>query len=49
VLATVLPWAEEKGLAIEAVNSVKPSLEDAFVKIAGLSPAVLAIEKGGRK
>jgi len=49
LLAVVLPWAEEKGLAIEAVNSVKPSLEDAFVKIAGLSPAVLATEKGGRK
>jgi ABC-2 type transport system ATP-binding protein len=49
LLEVVLPWAQEKGLAIEAVNTVKPSLEDAFVKIAGLSPAVLATEKGGRK
>jgi ABC-2 type transport system ATP-binding protein len=49
VLETVLPWAQEKGLAIEAVNSIKPSLEDAFIKIAGLSPAVMATEKGGRK
>jgi ABC-2 type transport system ATP-binding protein len=49
VLGTVLPWAQEKGLAIEAVNSIKPSLEDAFIKIAGLSPAVMATEKGGRK
>jgi ABC-2 type transport system ATP-binding protein len=49
VLETILPWAKEKGLAIEAVNSVKPSLEDAFIKIAGLSPAVMATEKGGRK
>jgi ABC-2 type transport system ATP-binding protein len=49
VLETVLPLAQEKGLAMETVNSVKPSLEDAFVRIAGLSPAVLATEKGGRK
>jgi ABC-2 type transport system ATP-binding protein len=49
VLETVLPWARERGLVLEAVNSVKPSLEDAFIKIAGLSPAVMAAEKGGRK
>jgi len=49
VLETVLPWAQRKDLAIEAVNSIKPSLEDAFIKIAGLSPAVMATEKGGRK
>jgi ABC-2 type transport system ATP-binding protein len=49
VLETVLPWAKERGLVLEAVNSVKPSLEDAFIKIAGLSPAVMAAEKGGRK
>jgi ABC-2 type transport system ATP-binding protein len=47
VLGAVLGWAEEKGLALEAVNSVKPSLEDAFVKIAGLSPSVMVKEKGG--
>ncbi len=49
MLETIVPWAKEKGLAIEAVNSIKPSLEDAFIKIAGLSPAVMATEKGGRK
>jgi ABC-2 type transport system ATP-binding protein len=49
VLETVLPWAQEKGLGIEAVNSVKPSLEDAFIKTAGLSPSVMAAEKGGKK
>jgi ABC-2 type transport system ATP-binding protein len=49
VLETVLPWAQHKGLAIEAVNSIKPSLEDAFIKTAGLSPAVMVTEKGGRK
>jgi ABC-2 type transport system ATP-binding protein len=46
VLGTVLGWAEEKGLLLEGVNSVKPSLEDAFVKIAGLSPSVMVKEKG---
>jgi len=45
----VLPWAKERGLVLEAVNSVKPSLEDAFIKIAGLSPSVMAAEKGRRK
>jgi ABC-2 type transport system ATP-binding protein len=49
VLETVLPCAQERGLTVEAVNSVKPSLEDAFIKIAGLSPAVMATEKGRRK
>jgi len=49
VLETVLPWAKERGLVLEAVNSVKPSLEDAFIKIAGLSPSVMAAEKGRRK
>jgi len=36
-----------KGTEIESVNSIKPSLEDAFVKITGLSPTVMATEKGG--
>ncbi|MCK4733946.1 MAG: ATP-binding cassette domain-containing protein [Methanophagales archaeon] len=36
-----------KGIEIESVNSIKPSLEDAFVKITGLSPTVMATEKGG--
>jgi ABC-2 type transport system ATP-binding protein len=49
VLGTVLGWAEEKGLLLETVNSVKPSLEDAFVKIAGLSPSVMVKEKSASR
>ncbi|MDZ7262070.1 MAG: ATP-binding cassette domain-containing protein [candidate division KSB1 bacterium] len=40
--------ARDKGIEIQAVNSIKPSLEDAFIKITGLSPTVMAVEKGGR-
>jgi ABC-2 type transport system ATP-binding protein len=49
VLETVLQYAKEKGVEIDKVNSIKPSLEDAFIKITGLSPTVMAIEKGGAK
>lgn len=40
--------AKDKGIEIELVNSIKPTLEDTFIKITGLSPIVMAIEKGGR-
>lgn len=46
VLETVLQFARDKDVEIDSVNSVKPSLEDAFIKIAGLSPTIMAIEKG---
>jgi ABC-2 type transport system ATP-binding protein len=49
VLETVLQYAKEKGVEIDKVNSIKPSLEDAFIKITGLSPTIMAIEKGGAK
>jgi len=49
VLENVLQYANEKGLEIDKVNSIRPSLEDAFIKITGLSPTVMAIEKGGTK
>ena len=38
----------EKGIEIESVNSIRPTLEDAFIKITGLSPTVMSIEKGGK-
>lgn len=38
----------EKGIEIQSVNSVRPTLEDAFIKITGLSPTVMSIEKGGK-
>jgi len=38
----------EKGIEIQSVNSIRPTLEDAFIKITGLSPTVMSIEKGGK-
>jgi ABC-2 type transport system ATP-binding protein len=49
VLENVLQYAKEKGVEIDKVNSIKPSLEDAFIKITGLSPTIMAKEKGGGK
>lgn len=48
VLETIIGYAREAGAEILSVNSLKPSLEDAFVKLTGLSPLVMAAEKGGR-
>ncbi|HNR24076.1 MAG TPA: hypothetical protein PKG50_01415 [Candidatus Bipolaricaulis anaerobius] len=42
----VFAFSEEKEVAIEAVNTVKPSLEDAFLKITDLSPVAMTQEKG---
>jgi len=44
----VFRFAKNKGIEIQSVNSIKPTLEDAFIKITGLSPTIMAIEKGGR-
>ena len=49
VLETVLQYAKNRSVEIDAVRSVKPSLEDAFVKITGLSPTIMAVEKGGAR
>ncbi|MBS4015670.1 MAG: ATP-binding cassette domain-containing protein [Candidatus Latescibacteria bacterium] len=38
--------AHDNGLEIESINSIKPSLEDAFIKITGLSPNIMRTEKG---
>jgi ABC-2 type transport system ATP-binding protein len=48
VLEKVLQYAKSEGNEIDKVNSVKPSLEDAFIKITGLSPTIMAVEKGGK-
>lgn len=48
VYNNVFRFTEEKGIEIQTINSIKPSLEDSFVKITGLSPTVMAVEKGGR-
>ena len=44
----MLQFAKDEGFEIQSVNTIKPSLEDAFIKITGLSPTVIAVEKGGR-
>ena len=36
----------KNGIKIESINTIKPSLEDAFIKMTGLSPVVMAIERG---
>lgn len=46
-LEKVLHYARDSGIEIGGVNSVKPSLEDAFIKTTGLSPIIMAAEKGG--
>lgn len=49
VFRIVLKYAKERRMEIDAVKSIKPSLEDAFVKITGLSPSIMMIEKEGRR
>jgi ABC-2 type transport system ATP-binding protein len=47
ILEKVLHYARDSDIEISGVNSVKPSLEDAFIKTTGLSPIIMAAEKGG--
>lgn len=47
VLEEVLQYVKNRGIEIDKVNSIKPSLEDAFIRITGLSPIIMAAEKGG--
>lgn len=42
-------FIKEQGLSIEAVRTVTPSLEDAFVQITGLGREIMIQEKGGGK
>ncbi len=49
VLEVVLQFAKTRGVEIDAVTTVRPSLEDAFIKITGLAPTVMAMEKGGKR
>jgi len=48
IYTQVCKFAEESHLEILAVNTIRPSLEDAFIKITGLSPTVMAMEKGAK-
>jgi ABC-2 type transport system ATP-binding protein len=40
--------AEREGRRVLAVNTVRPTLEDAFVRLTGLSADVMRVEKGGK-
>ncbi len=48
IFEEVSQFAKDTGIGLELVNSIRPSLEDAFMRITGLSPVVMAIEKGGK-
>lgn len=41
-------YVNQKGLAIISLDTVRPTLEDAFVELTGLSTEVMLVEKGGR-
>ncbi len=45
VVPLLIDFARENSLKVISINTLKPSLEDAFVKITGLSPEVMATEK----
>jgi ABC-2 type transport system ATP-binding protein len=45
---TALTRAEREGRRVLAVNTIRPTLEDAFVQLTGLSGDVMRAEKGGR-
>jgi len=45
VIPLLIDFSKENNLRIVSINTLKPSLEDAFVKITGLSPEVMATEK----
>ena len=43
-----LARAEREGRRVMAINTVRPTLEDAFVQLTGLSADVMRAEKGGK-
>ena len=45
---TIFKYASQKGLEIVSINSVKPSLEDAFIQITRMGLEAMMVEKGGR-
>ena len=49
VLESLVHLASREGIRIEDVNTVRPSLEDAFVKLTGVSPDVMRAEKERRR
>ena len=45
VILSLVDFARKNSLKIISINTLKPSLEDAFVKLTGLSPEVMTAEK----
>ena len=41
--------AEEKGVLIQDVQTVKPSLDDVFIQLTGLTPDSMKMEKEAKK
>jgi ABC-2 type transport system ATP-binding protein len=44
----IFSFSVDHQLGLEAVSSITPTLEDAFVRITGLSPTIMLKEKGGK-
>jgi len=44
-LLSLIDFARENNLQIISLNTLRPSLEDAFIKITGLSPEIMVKEK----
>jgi len=44
-LPSIFNFAEENNLKIVSINTLKPTLEDAFVKLTGLHPETMSLEK----
>ena len=44
-LPLIFDFAKENHLRIVSINTLKPTLEDAFVKLTGLRPEILSVEK----
>ena len=44
-----LQYLQERGVTVTSVNTLQPTLEDAFVKITGLDREIMMMEKEGKK
>jgi len=44
----IFNYGSQKGLEIASIGSVKPTLEDAFVQLSGMSLEAMLVEKGGK-
>jgi ABC-2 type transport system ATP-binding protein len=44
-----LQYLQERGFSVTSVNTLQPTLEDAFVKITGLEREIMMIDKEGKK